>query len=76
MDEADRQARAEARRQRATIVKGTLGAPEHDFDPLSGHAAISLVTRLSAESWSLSGRPQPSYSRREIPCRFVPGRLP
>lgn len=72
MDADDRRARAEARRRRALIRKGTLGAPEADFDPVTGPAAISLLTRLSDESWSLTGQPWPSYSRQEIPCRFVP----
>jgi hypothetical protein len=56
---------------RAILRKGTLGEREHDFDPVFGPAALSLVTRLSDESWSLSGLPWPSYSRQEIPCRFV-----
>ena len=71
MSDDERTARAEVRRLRAVLRKGTLQVREHDFDPVFGLAAISLLTRLSDESWSLSGRPWPSYSRQEIPCRFV-----
>lgn len=75
MSDDDRRARAEARRLSAVLRKGTLQAREHDFDPVSGPAALSLVTRLTDESWSLSGLPWPSYSRREVPLRFVRWRL-
>lgn len=71
MSDDGRKARAEARRLRAVLHKGTLQAREHDLDPLSGPSALSLVARLTDESWSLAGLPWPSYSRREIPCRFV-----
>ncbi len=55
-----------------TLSKSRLGE-EEDLHPIRGGEALSLVTRLTAESWSLSGRRLPDYSRREIPCRFVPG---
>jgi len=71
MGDDERRARAEARRLRAVLHKATLGAREHDFDPVSGPAALSLVTRLTNESWSLSGLPWPSYSRRDVPVRFL-----
>lgn len=71
MADDERRARADARRLRAVLHKGTLQAREHDLDPISGAAALSLVTRLTAESWSLSGLPWPSYSRHEVPHRFV-----
>lgn len=71
MSDDERRARAEERRLRTVLRKGTLGDREHDFDPVFGSAALSLVTRLSEESWALSGLPLPSYSRQEIPCRFV-----
>ena len=75
MSDDERKARAEARRLRAVLRKGTLGEREHDFDPVFGAAAIALVTRLSEESWALAGLPWPSYTRREIPCRFVRWRV-
>jgi len=70
-DDDERRVRAEARRARAVLRKDTLRAREHDFDPIFGPAALSLATRLTDESWSLSGLPWPSYTRQEIPCRFV-----
>lgn len=45
---------------------------EVDLDPLSGEAAVSLVRRLTLESWSLAGLPLPEYTRAAIPVRFVP----
>ena len=73
--ETDRRARAEARRSSAVIQRSTLHEGERDLSPISGVEALSLATRLTRESWSLSGRPLPSYSRKTIPVRFVPGRL-
>jgi hypothetical protein len=73
--EAERRSRAERRRAMATIHRGKLGQPEVDFSPVRGDAAITLVTRLTRESWSLAGRGLPTYSRGAVPCRFVPGRL-
>jgi len=75
MSDAERKARAKARRARITLHKALLGAVEHDLSPISGPAAVSLVHRLSLEAWSLSGRQLPSYTRAEIPVRFVRGRL-
>jgi hypothetical protein len=75
MEDDERKARADARRVRMVLRKGTLQAREHDFDPVLGPAALSLATRLTEESWSLSGLPWPSYARQEIPCRFVRWRL-
>ncbi len=69
-----RQRRAEARRKSATLTKTSLRAEERDSTPIYGAQAITLVTRLSRSSWSLSGRPVPSYPRAQIPIRFVSGR--
>ena len=73
--EAERRARAKARRGAMTLRRGGLQADEHDLSPLSGAEALSLVTRLTREGWSLSGRELPDYARSSIPCRFVPGQL-
>jgi hypothetical protein len=70
-EDAERRARAAARRPHIVLRKTTLAEGEHDLSPVRGADAVSLVTRLSITSWSLGGRPLPSYSRREIPCRFV-----
>jgi hypothetical protein len=75
MDDAERQSRAEDRKRRAVLHKSHLRGVERDLTPVRGADALSLVTRLTRESWGLSGRPLPTYSRRQIPCRFVPGRL-
>ncbi len=72
-DEGSRAARAAARRQRAWVRKTTLGAEPPDPDQLFGEAAVDLAVRLSEQSWALSGRPVPSYSRSSIPIRFVAG---
>ncbi len=75
MDGADRRARAEARRARVILRKSRLQATEEDLTPVRGVEAVSLVHRLTREAWSLSGMPEPSYTRAETPWRFVP-RLP
>lgn len=71
VDDADRKARAEARRVRATIVRTRLGPEEANLD-VRGADALSLVTRLTRAAWALRGTALPLYSRAEIPCRFVP----
>lgn len=75
MDDKLRQGRAQARRERAIVRKARLQPREEDLTPLAGPAAVGLVHRLTMESWSLSGRELPSYSRDRVPFRFVPGRL-
>ena len=69
---AERNARAEARRQTATIVRTRLGDEATADNSACGAAAISLVTRLTLSAWALSGRELPRYSRGETPFRFVP----
>ena len=73
--EATRRARADARRTRVTLHRGTLQEGERDLSPVRGAEALALVTRLSQEAWSLGGRSLPTYARNSIPCRFIPGRL-
>ena len=75
MEDTGRRARAEERRRRATIRRTRLTLEEADPDVIRGGEAVSLVTRLTRESWSLTGREEPRYARHEIPIRFVPGRL-
>ena len=71
VDEVEaRRQRAEARRQRAVLVRTRLGA-EVELDPIEGAAAISLVTQLTRQAWTLAGLPFPDYPREAIPCRFV-----
>lgn len=71
-EDAQRRARAQARRSRMVLRKGTLSEGETDLSPVWGGDAVSLVTHLSETSWSFTGAPWPSYPRRQIPCRFVP----
>lgn len=73
MSDTERRLRAERRRERAVLHRLRLGETEPDLSPIRGVEAISLVTQLTRESWSLSGRPWPEYSRAETPYRFVPG---
>ena len=70
----DRRQRAALRRERATLRKTRLSEREHDLSPERGPDALSLVTRLSVESWAEAGLEVPTYTRRNIPCRFVPAR--
>ncbi|GMV14607.1 MAG: hypothetical protein DPW22_02895 [Alphaproteobacteria bacterium] len=53
------------------LQKGRLGEPEADLTPISGCDAVSLVTRLSRESWLETGLELPGYSRKQTPYRFV-----
>ena len=71
MSDAERKARAQARRDVAVLRKTRLQAIEHDLSPIDGAEALSLVFRLTIESWSISGRSIPTYSRAETPYRFV-----
>jgi len=57
-----------------TLHKGRVGEPEVDFSPVFGPEAVSLVHRLTLASYSLAGRTPPTYTRAQIPCRFVPRR--
>lgn len=71
--DADRIRRAEERRRRAVLRR--VGLDEPDPEPVSrlGAEGISLLTQLTLEGWSLSGRPWPSYDRANTPYRFVEG---
>jgi hypothetical protein len=75
MQDTSRQARAEERRKRATLRRTHLSSEEVDPNPIRGDEAISLVTCLTREGWSLAKLEEPTYARHEIPCRCVPGRL-
>lgn len=72
MDEADRRQRAEARRSRASLRRTRLKPREDDLSPIRGVEAISLVHRLTLESWALAGLDVPTYTRDQLPVRFVP----
>jgi hypothetical protein len=55
-----------------TLHKGRLGEPEVDLSPVFGAEAISLVHRLTLASYSLARQDRPTYTREQIPCKFVP----
>ena len=74
MEDDGRRARAESRRGKIVLRKTSL-SDDSDQEPVRGDEALSLVTRLTRESWSLAGLEEPAYSRRQIPCRAVPGRI-
>lgn len=74
MNRDDRSARARSRRQVAVLRKTRLQAVEHDLSPIHGAEALSLASRLTLESWALSGRSTPTYGRAETPYRFVSSR--
>jgi hypothetical protein len=73
MSEVGRKLRAEQRRKRAIIHRYRSNEAEPDIFPISGADAISLATSLTRESWSISGRRWPDYTRKDTPYRFVPG---
>ena len=70
---SDRGSRAALRRKTAVLSFTRFGGIEPDPLPLSGPEALSLVERLTRESWSAAGRIYPRYPRRRIPVRFLPG---
>ena len=72
MDDSERRSRAHARYNRATLRKAQLQPREEDLSPIRGPEAVALVHQLTIESWSLTGRAMPDYTRDRIPCRFVP----
>ena len=73
MSDADRRARATARTSRVVLHKALLQDREADLCPIRGVEALSLVHALTREGWSLARLPEPTYSRADIPVRFVPG---
>lgn len=72
MEDAGRRQRAAARRARAVLHKTRLSPEERDLAPVRGADAVSLVLRLTRESYSLAGLEEPKYTRDRIPCCFVP----
>jgi hypothetical protein len=74
MDLSDRKARAAHRLRTAVLHRTVLKRLESDLDPLFGPAAVSLVERLTRESWAVAGNLVPAYPRAQIPVRFVPRR--
>lgn len=73
MSDVARRQRAERRRERATVTRVDPGSRQSDTDEISGIEGLSLVAELTEASWSLARLPWPTYSRAEIPVRFVPG---
>lgn len=73
MSEMNRKMRATKRRTRMVISRSRFGESEVDDFPVFGAEAISLVTALTHEAWSISGRQRPDYDRMNTPYRFVPG---
>jgi hypothetical protein len=54
------------------IHKARLGQSELDFTPVKGAAAISLLTQLTIESFSLARLDNTQHSRERTVVRFVP----
>jgi hypothetical protein len=69
----ERRRRAEERRANMTVRRTSLEAGEEDLSPVFGEDAISLLTRLSRESFQMTGADVPTYARDAIPCVFVRG---
>jgi hypothetical protein len=72
--DSDRRLRAEYRRRTAILGRARVGGIEPDPLPISGADALSLVERLTRESWMAAGGSFPEYSRDQIPVAFVPRR--
>jgi hypothetical protein len=70
--DSDRRLRAEHRRRTAILNRVTLGGIEPDPLPVSGPDAVSLVERLTRESWTAAGLAFPEYFREQVPVAFVP----
>lgn len=70
-DDKERKARAEKRRRTMTVRFTTLD-DETDPWPIRGAEAISLVTQITRDVWSLSGQPSPQYERKNMPVRCIP----
>lgn len=75
MSGVNRRARARNRRQAMVLRKTRVQAVDYDFSPVHGAEALSLASRLTIESWALSGRSIPAYGRAETPYRFVSSRI-
>jgi len=54
------------------LAKRRLGDEEHDFTPVSGVEALSLVTRLTLECWTLRGETCAPLDRNKLEVRLVP----
>jgi hypothetical protein len=46
---------------------------EHDFNPVTGAAAVALAAKLSRSAWTLSGHPLPNYTRGTMPVHLTRG---
>lgn len=73
-NDSDRRLRAENRRRIAVLNRATLGGIEPDPVRISGPDAVSLVQRLTRESWTAAGLSFPQYLREQIPVSFTPRR--
>jgi hypothetical protein len=71
MSDDDRKRRAEHRQRTMTMRRTRLGE-EDDSVRLKGAEAISLVTKLTRMSFGYRQSDAASYTRRDIPVRFVP----
>ena len=58
---------------RTTVRVYRLGEePRDDFlDSTTAQERLAMLRELTERAWKLSGRPFPSYSRREIPVRVT-----
>jgi len=54
------------------LHRTSLRSREEDLHPVTGGEAISLLSRLTRESWRTAGLDEPTSSREETPYRFVP----
>lgn len=71
MSDELRARRAEERRARAVLVRTQISDHSADACPISGEEALSLATQLTRHAWAMAGLHLPSYSRHDIPIRFV-----
>jgi hypothetical protein len=69
--EAERKKRADKRRKTMKVRFTTLD-DETDPWPVYGVEGISLVTRLTRDTWNLARKPWPAYDREHMPVRCLP----
>jgi hypothetical protein len=67
-DDSTPASRAAARRATWTITRGHAPAVPADTTP---GERLAMVWALSVDAWVLSGKPFPTYTRAEMPCRMV-----
>ena len=62
--------RAAARRASWTLTRGHTPAVPPASTP---GERLAMVWALTVDAWAMSGKPFPTYTRAEMPCRMIRG---